>query len=160
MSPTGPDILDSSQAPSLSRLSHCPRQPDRSVPVSPDSPTVDSRQARQWPTVSRQCPRQSTAVPKPGLFHLQDALNDTTTSRDSPGMHQDQTHCSFLAQVHWIHQYGFVVGKGDNVQGAVVQNLQTQISPFQSPLRANNRVERGTKRIAYLFSPHSASFRG
>ena len=41
-----------------------------------------------------------------------------------------------------------------------LQNLQTQISPFQSTLRANDRVERGTKRIAYLFSPHSASFRG
>ena len=43
---------------------------------------------------------------------------------------------------------------------AVVQNLQTQISPFQSTLRAKDRVERCTKRIAYLFSTHSASFRG
>ena len=43
---------------------------------------------------------------------------------------------------------------------AVVQNLQTQISPFQSILRAKDRVERQTKRIAYLFSRHSSSFRG
>ena len=33
----------------------------------------------------------SDSCTKAGLSHLQDALNDTTTSRDSPCMHQDPT---------------------------------------------------------------------
>ena len=104
-------------------------------------------------------PDSSDSCTKAGLSHLQDALHDTTTSRDTPCMHQDPISCSILAQA--LDSCSTALSsEGEMSQGAVVQSLQTQISPFQSTLRAKYRVERCTKRIAYLFSPHSASLRG
>ena len=90
-------------------------------------------------------------------------FGDTTTSRDSPCMQQDPTPCSILAQaLVGFMQYCCTAlsSEGEMSPGAVVQKLQTQISPFQSTLRAKDRVQRCIKRIAYLFSLHSASFRG
>ena len=56
----------------------------------------------------------SDSCTKAGLAHLQDALNNTTTSRDSPCMHQDPTTCSFLA--HTLGSCNTALSsEGDNV---------------------------------------------
>ena len=88
-------------------------------------------------------PDSSDSCTKAGLSHLQDALHDTTMSRDTPCMHQDPTSCSILAQAMDSCSTA-LSSEGEMSRGAVVQNLQTQISPFQSTLRAKDRVERCT----------------
>ena len=96
---------------------------------------------------------------KPDISHLQAAPKHTRTSRVSPYMHQDPIWFTTCTNIGFLPPR-LRCRKATMHPSAVVQNLQTQMSPFQSILRAKDRVERCTKRIAYLFSPHSASFRG